>query len=106
MGNPTVADAFGAKVSVSVSDRGLFLVIGRSGSPAALVSALGGRAVYQMPNDLAVLAAMPVAAFMALRRHRDIAHVGPVTIQPERFSQFMEQVRLNSQVATSGTTPT
>ncbi len=97
MRNETVAEAFGATVRVSASDRGLFLVIGRDRSPARLVSALGGRVVYQTPNERALLAAMPAAVFMALRHHRDIAHAGPVTIEPERFKQFIALARLNSQ---------
>lgn len=92
----STAEAFGAQVQISVRDRGLFLVLGRGKSPVAAVRAAGAQMVYEMPGDLALLAAMSVTASMALRRHRDIAHVGPVTIDAARFQQFVARARLHA----------
>jgi len=92
MGDPTIADVFGAQVSLAATDQGLFLVVGRSASPAALVRSARGRVAYQLPNDRALLAAMPLGSFVALRGHREIAHIGPVTIDGERFNQFLTRV--------------
>jgi hypothetical protein len=87
---------FGAKIGVSMPDRGLYLVIGREVSPVALVSALNGQVVFQVPNSPRLLAVMPVSAFFSLRQHHDIAHVGPVTIHSERFNRFLELIGLNN----------
>jgi hypothetical protein len=92
LGDPTVADVFGAQVSLTAADRGLFLVIGRGAAPDALVRAVQGQIVYRLPNERALLSAMPLESFMTLRGHREIAHIGPVTIDGERFNQFLARV--------------
>lgn len=102
MSNPTVAEVFDAQVSLTAANRGLFLVIGRSGSPSDLVRGVNGQIVYRLPNDRALLAAMPVESFMALRGHREIAHIGPVTIDGERFNQFLARVAESTKKAAEG----
>jgi len=92
LGNPTVAEVFDAQVSLTAANRGLFLIVGRRGSPANHVRGMNGQVVYRLPNDRALLAAMPIESFMALRGHREIAHIGPVMIDGERFNQFLARV--------------
>jgi len=105
MGDPTIADVFDAQISLAATDRGLFLVVGRRRSPAGLVRSAGGRVVYQLPNDQALLAAMPLASFVALRGHREIAHIGPVTIDGERFNQFLTRVAQSTSEVTGDNSP-
>ncbi|MBK8025381.1 MAG: hypothetical protein IPK19_29315 [Chloroflexi bacterium] len=95
MSGVSIADVFGAKIRVSVPDRGLYLVIGRTESPTALVSSVKGQVVLQIPDRFGLLALISVSGFFALRRHPDILHIGPVTIQTERFNQFLAMVGLN-----------
>lgn len=90
MSNLSLSDAFGAKVRLSMVDRGLYLVIGRTTSPVALVAALDGQVVFQIPNSFSLLSVMHVNAFFSLRLHQDIAHIGPVTVNAERFDRFVE----------------
>lgn len=93
--DPSIADTFGAKINLSMPDRGMYLVMGRTESPAALVTHVGGQVVFPIPNSLSLLAIMPVTAYFRLRTDRDIAHVGPVTIDSRRFNHFLELVGLN-----------
>lgn len=99
-----MADVFGAKIGVSVADRGLYLVIGRGVSPVALVSALSGQVVFQVPDSFRLLAVMPLSSFFSLRQHRDIAHAGPVMVHSERFNRFLELIGLNSHKQTKEVT--
>lgn len=97
MSGVSIADVFGAKIRVSVPDRGLYLVIGRSESPTALVSSVKGQVVLQIPNRFGLLALISIAGFFALRKHPAILHIGPVSLQTERFNHFLELVGLNGQ---------
>ena len=102
MGHPTVAEVFDAQVSLTAANRGLFLVVGRRGSPDALVRGTNGQIVYRLPTDRALLATMPIESFMALRGNREIAHIGPVTIDGERFKQFLARVAQSTSRVTGG----
>ncbi|MBL8157639.1 MAG: hypothetical protein JNM70_26030, partial [Anaerolineae bacterium] len=48
---------------MSVPDRGLYLVIGRTASPAALVASFKGQVVLHIPSRPGLLALMSVPAF-------------------------------------------
>jgi len=63
-----MARQFGASISVgSAGERGLFFVVGRGVSPSVAVTTLGGQIVVQLPDDLKVLAVVPVANQWALQ---------------------------------------
>jgi hypothetical protein len=53
------------------------------------VRAAGGRVIWAVPGTFGLLAVMPVAGFMGLRGHRSIAHIGPVSVDSNRFNQFL-----------------
>ncbi len=86
----TVAGAFGARIRITPPDTGLFLVEGRVTPPRQLIAAHGGRIVLVIPGGNRILALLPGAAYPALLSHRDLRHIGPVSIDPERFEHFME----------------
>lgn len=93
---PSVAAAFGAQINLSEPDAGLYLVVGRAAPPNAQVRLAGGQVVMSMPGTSNLLALLPTTGFLSLRGHRDIAHIGPITIDSTRFNQFLEALGLNN----------
>jgi hypothetical protein len=96
-GVSAMADAFGATVSVPVSGRSLFFVVGRSGAPDAAVQAVGGTVVVRLPDVRRVLAVAPLAAHEQLRRHPDLALAGAVSIDAQRFGAFAQMIGLETE---------
>lgn len=92
-----IAQAFGAKVRVTMPDQGLYIVVGHSMLPSTAVQQAGGRVMFVVPNSTRLFAVMPATAFLALRSHPDIALVGPVTVDTQRFNQFVDLLRLHQQ---------
>lgn len=86
-----IASAMGAKVSITGPGRGMYLVISRSGSPESLVRAAQGQIVLRL-NGRKLLATLPFAGYLALRAHGEISHIGPVTIDVQRFQQVAEML--------------
>lgn len=94
-GESAIARAFGAQVATARPAQGLYLVIGRGRSPFALVRGAGGTPLLQFPRSFVLLALMPFAAFLALRGHPQLRHIGPVTLDHARFEQFAAAVGLD-----------
>lgn len=90
-----IANAFGARIEVASPGRGMYLVIGRGGSPAALVRSAGGRLILRL-SDNKLLVRLPTEKFLALQRHPAIALIGPVEIDQQRFARFAASLNLNS----------
>ncbi len=86
----TIAGTFGARIRITPPDTGLFLVEGREMPPRQIISAHGGQIVLAIPGSNRVLALLPGTAYSGLLSHRDLRHIGPVSIDPERFEYFME----------------
>lgn len=91
--------AFGAKIDIVQVDNGLYLVTGRSVKPFVLVKAVGGQVLYAIPNSFSVLAILPARAFLSIRKHRDVAHAGPVTVDGERFNRFVTLIGAETKAA-------
>lgn len=88
------AKAFGAKLELSMPDRGLYLVKGHDASLAMLVKQTGGHiAVILSPKTL--LAILPIAGYFSLQGAAGIAFVGPVSIDQQRFARFAGLFKLN-----------
>lgn len=84
-----MARSFGAAVDLPApGGSGLFLISGNGVSPDGAVVGVGGQVVVRFPGTVKLLAVMPVTAESAARRHPDIALVGPVVIDPNRFAAF------------------
>jgi hypothetical protein len=92
-----MADAFGASISVPVSGRSLFFVIGRAAAPDAIVASVGGSVVTHLPDPRRVLAIAPLEALEALRSHPELALAGPVGIDAGRFGAFARLIGLDEQ---------
>lgn len=87
-----VADAFGARVSISDEAEVLVLVAGtRGASPHSAVASVGGRVLVDFPEGR-LLAVVQLSAQPDLRRHPDVVLAGPVAVDVSRFSQFMELI--------------
>lgn len=95
MSGKSTADVFGAKINIAVPDKGLYLVTGRESLPGQLVRFMNGQIVFVVPDSFSLLALMPATSFLALKNHREIAHVGPVAIDSGRFNRFLELTGLN-----------
>lgn len=76
-------------------EHGLYLVIGRARSPFTVVRSVGGEALVQFPGTFVLLALMRFEAFLSLRGHPHLQHIGPVTIDRARFEQFMATIGLD-----------
>lgn len=80
---------FNAQLTVTPrADGGLYLVVGRVGSPDLAVATIGGQVLVRLPNQTHVLALIPSNTERALKAHPDVALAGAVTIDPVRFAQF------------------
>jgi len=90
-GNSEIARAFGANVNMTWETNGLYLVKGRAGSPASLVRSSGGKVAVEMGAGT-VLAALPFASYLAFREHAEVAFIGPVSVDPQRFEQFLRMM--------------
>ena len=96
-----MADAFGASISVPVSGRSLFFVIGRAVAPDAIVASVGGSVVTHLPDPRRVLAIAPLEALESLRSHPELALAGPVGIDAGRFGAFARLIGLDEHVPTA-----
>ncbi|MBL8146147.1 MAG: hypothetical protein JNL34_07160 [Anaerolineae bacterium] len=90
----SMASAFGAKITVAAPDHGLYLIMGRVPSVISDVRVAGGQPVIILPGGLDLLAMMPAASFLWLKGQPSVAQIGPVTIDEERFHQFLSLVGL------------
>ncbi|MFN8378683.1 MAG: hypothetical protein U0452_08435 [Anaerolineae bacterium] len=89
-----IASAFGAKVTLSAPDHGLYLVMGRTDSVITEVRAAGGQLVMILPGGRNLLAMMPTVSYLYLKTTPHIAHIGPITIDEDRFNHFLRLVGL------------
>ncbi len=94
------AEAFGARIDISIPDQGLYLVVEHGLSPVGLIRQSGGRIIFDLANHRA-LAVLPTQAFLAFRSYRQIAFIGPVNVEQERFARFMTLMK-QSQPPTNG----
>ena len=83
------ADGFGAVVRTDSGGVGLFYVVGRAGAPDGAVTQVGGRVVARI-GPHRVLATITHEAAPHLRRDHRVALAGQVTVDPRRFSRFLE----------------
>jgi len=85
----SIAERFGASVSVTLPGRGLFLVVAhREADLLRLMRSVQGQVVSQL-SPLRALALMSLTAYMQLKGTRDLAFIGPVHVDQERFAKVM-----------------
>lgn len=94
-GDSAIARAFGAQVATVRPQLGLYLVIGRSHSPVAIVRSASGQVLIQFPGTYVTLVLMRFEAFLSLRSHPQLKHIGPVTLDHVRFEQFVSVAGLD-----------
>lgn len=83
------AERFGAKVSVSLPGKGLFLVVVHSELDLPrLMRSVQGQVVAQL-SPLRALALMSLPAYLQLKNTGDLAFIGPVNVDQERFAKVM-----------------
>lgn len=90
-----MANAFGAEVRVTPPETALFLVEGRKEPPTGLVSRSSGRIVLAIPGGNRVLALLSGIDYLVLLKHPEIRHIGPVSVDSDRFRRFLEMSRLD-----------
>jgi hypothetical protein len=84
-----IAERFGAKVSVGVPGRGMFLLeVADSGGLELLVRSVGGHVVVRLGTSKA-LVVMGVAAYMGLRGSQAVRFIGPVNVDQQRFAAVL-----------------
>lgn len=85
----SLAERFGASVSLSLPGRGLFLVVAhRAADLPGLIRNAQGQLVCQL-SPLRALALMSLPAYLQLKNARDLAFIGPVSVDQERFAKVM-----------------
>ena len=85
----SLAERFGASVSVALPGRGLFLVVvHREPEMPLLLRRAQAQMVAQL-TPLRALALMSLSAYLQLRGSRDVAFIGPVNVDQERFAKVM-----------------
>lgn len=85
----SLAERFGAKVSLSLPGRGLFLVVAHHEMDLPrLMRATQGQVVSQL-TPLRALALMSLPTYLQLKNTRDLAFIGPVNVDQERFAKVM-----------------
>ncbi len=85
----SLAERFGAKVSVSLPGKGLFLCVTHSEADLPrLMRAAQGQVVAQL-SPLRALALMSLPAYLQLKNTGDLAFIGPVNVDQERFVKVM-----------------
>jgi len=89
IGTSPIASALGAEVSVASPGPGMYLVSGRGVSPEAMVKSMNGEVVLRLSSQK-LLATLPFTGYLRLRGNRDIASIGPVTVDINRLSEVAE----------------
>lgn len=85
----SLAERFGASVSVSLPGRGLFLLVAhRATDLPALLHGAQGQLVCQL-SPLRALVLMGLPAYLQLKSTRALAFIGPVHVDQERFAKVM-----------------
>lgn len=103
----TMQDAFGAEVSVTTADIGLYFVHGRGDGQAmhrALSSA--GAAIAARISTTKVLAVVRYTGFQQLRSSSAIALIGPVALDEQRFELFRRVIGGDPETGTPDTSQT
>ncbi len=80
-----IAERFGAKVSLGLPGRGMFLlVVAEPGGLDALVRSVAGQVVARLDAQKA-LVLMGLTAYMGLRGMRAVQFIGPVNVDQQRL---------------------
>nr|WP_315205785.1 hypothetical protein [uncultured Albidiferax sp.] len=92
------AERFGAKVSIGLPGRGMFLLeAAEPGGLDALVRSVGGQVVARFDTAKA-LVVMGVTSYMGLRRSRAVRFIGPVNVDQQRLAAVLGALNLSRTV--------
>ena len=86
-----MAAAMGATVRLAGPALGMYLVFGSGQSPESLVRTAGGKVVLRL-NGFKMLVTLPFAGYLLLRNNRNIANIGPVTVDLKRLARVAEMM--------------
>lgn len=85
----SLAERFGASVSLSLPGRGLFLMVAHhEAEMPGLIRTARGQLVCQL-SPLRALVLMGLPAYLHLKNTRDLSFIGPVNVDQERFAKVM-----------------
>jgi hypothetical protein len=83
------AERFGAKVSLGLPGRGMFLLVAAEpGGLDVLVRSVGGQMVTRLDAQKA-LVLMGLTAYMGLRGSRAVRFIGPVNVDQQRLAAVL-----------------
>jgi hypothetical protein len=96
-GDSDMARSFGAAIGVNAQSDGVMsLVVAHKSSPKALIRGVGGKVVMEL-SPTTILATLSPATHLSLRKHPDLRFVGPVTLDPARYAQFVSVLQQRNQ---------
>ena len=82
----TIAEQFGARISLSLPGLGLFLMVSRRPGRIAALVGQGGRVAVPL-DPCRALVMMPVTRYLGLRGHPELSFIGPVHLDQDRFAR-------------------
>ena len=80
-----IASAMGAKVTLASPEKGMYLVTGKNSALESLVKTCEGEIVLRIGIHKMIVT-LPFSGYLSLKDHHQIARIGPVTIDIERFN--------------------
>jgi hypothetical protein len=92
------AERFGAKVSIGLPGRGMFLLeSAEPGGLEVLVRNAGGQVVARLADSKA-LVVMGLVSYMGLRGSRAVRFIGPVNVDQQRLAAVLGALQVSSAV--------
>ncbi|MFC1946507.1 hypothetical protein ACFLXY_01155 [Chloroflexota bacterium] len=90
----SISEAMGAKIDITGSGTGMYLVLGDTVSPESLIIKNGGEIALKISTFI-YLATMPFESYLELKGLREIRKIGPVTIDIEKFNRALKKITGN-----------
>jgi hypothetical protein len=86
-----IASAMGARISVTGPVRGMYLVVGKSGSIDSLIKTVEGEVALRL-NGGKMLVTLPFGGYLSLRSNSQVSYIGPVTVDVKRLARVTEML--------------
>jgi len=84
-----IYDHFGATVSFSEGQFGLFLVIARENDPTIKIHAHGGSVVFRLDKGRSIIARLTLTDALALQKEKDIRMVSGVHLDVQKYNALL-----------------
>lgn len=84
-----IAQRYGAKVSLSLAGRGMFLIVVKNhASLDHLIKSVGGSLIARL-NAHRALVVMTLPSYLGLRASSEVSFIGPVNVDQQRLAAVL-----------------